>query len=157
MKKALLIFHFLLISSCSLVPNMPDISKNLSNFSNYISPVVYESEIHQGSVLRKEKFDLIKKGMTKSQVESLIGSPSIIDIFHSNQWEYIHHSFIKKDQILSFRVTLFFNGEVLDKLEVTKVEDLTKVQDYNLSMHTIKKANEISDSKEDEDLWYKFW
>jgi len=157
MKKALLIFHFLLISSCSLVPSMPDISENLSNFSNYISPAVYVSEINQGSVLRKEKFDLIKRGMTKSQVESLIGSPSIIDIFHSNQWEYIHHSFIKKDRVLSFRITLSFNGEILEKIEAPKIEDLTNVQDYNFSKHTIKKSNADSDSKDDEEAWYKFW
>jgi len=160
MKKTLLVFQIILVSSCSLIPSMPeipDVSKSLSDFSNYIAPSTHKNEINQGSIIRKEKFDLIKNGMTKNEVKSIIGSPSIIDIFHSNQWEYVHHSFLNNDQILSFRVTLFFTGEVLEKIEATKIENISKVEEYNFSKIDYKKVNKDSDLKEDEDAWYKFW
>jgi len=158
MKKILLILAVINISSCSLIPTMPkipDISESLSDFSNYISPTSYGKDINQGSILRKEKFDLVKNGMTKNQVKSLIGSPSVVDIFHANQWEFIHHSYIKNEQVLSFRVTLIFNNEILEKIQTSKIENISKVQDYDFSEQNIKEKKENSDSQEDS--WYKFW
>jgi outer membrane protein assembly factor BamE len=52
-------------------------------------PGVYRIDIQQGNVLRQDLIDRLKPGMEKSQVQFIMGTPAIIDPFHTEQWEYI--------------------------------------------------------------------
>ena len=157
MKKFTLILSILILSSCTsspYIPNLPDFSGAISNISEVLSPEVYKKDINQGAVLRTKNFKKIKPGMTQNEVINLIGTPSIDDIFHKNQWEYIHHSTLKNDEVLSIRITLFFdNGKLTN---ISKVDDakLTSIEEQNINLDSLDISdNEIKNSSE----WYKFW
>ena len=156
MKKILLIISFLIISSCSNneIIKIPDFSESISSFAQTISPKVYKQDINQGSVLRGKNFEQVKIGMTKEQVLRLIGSPSVVDIFHNNEWEYIHNTILKDGQILSFRVTLTFIEDKITKMNIINPENISLVEDKNLI------ATPIQNTETNDDInnpWYKFW
>jgi len=154
MKKITLIPSILILSSCTSNQYIPDFSNAISNISVVLAPEVYKNDINQGSVLRIKNFQKIKIGMTQNEVINLIGTPSIDDIFHRNQWEYIHHSTLKNDEILSFRITLFFdNGKLVN---ITKYDDakLKLIEEKNINLDSL----DISDKKlQNSSDWYKFW
>lgn len=54
-------------------------------------PGIYKVEIQQGNLIEEECLSKLKEGMTKHQVLYVIGSPSNIDIFDSNRWEYLFY------------------------------------------------------------------
>jgi len=143
------------LQSCYYLPETPNFSKTLSNISEAIAPIVHKNSVNQGSVIRQEKLDLINIGMTKKEIVSIIGSPSINDPFHSNQWDYIHHSKLTDNSILNFRVTLFFNNQKLEKIDTKKFENISKVEKYNLDLKSISKREEDIENKKSQ--WYKFW
>ncbi len=48
----------------------------------------YKIDIQQGNVLSQDAVSQLKPGMTKAQVQQLLGTPSLKDIFHQNRWDY---------------------------------------------------------------------
>ena len=157
MKKILLIISFLVISSCSNneIIKIPDLSESISSFAQTISPKIYKTDINQGSVLRAKNFEQVKIGMTKEQVLKLIGSPSVADIFHKNQWDYIHNSILKDGQTLFFRVSIIFTDNKITKININNPENIKAVEEKNLADSPIQNSERSFEI--DENPWYKFW
>jgi len=157
MKKFTLILPILILSSCTsspYIPNLPDLSDTISNISEVLAPEIYKKDINQGSVLRVKKYDEIKLGMTQDEVVKLIGTPSVNDVFHKKQWEYIHHSILKNNEVLSFRITLLFDEGKLIDISKTNDANLTLIEKRNINFDD----SWISDSETNENSdWYKFW
>lgn len=53
-------------------------------------PGVYRIDIQQGNVIEQEMLDQLERGMDKSQVRFIMGTPMLIDPFNSNRWEYVY-------------------------------------------------------------------
>lgn len=51
--------------------------------------VLYKVDIYQGNLLDERNVAQLKQGMSKRQVMSLLGSPSVSDPFHANRWDYL--------------------------------------------------------------------
>ena len=54
-------------------------------------PKPYKIPIEQGTLLSQKNLDRLKIGLSKEQVKFLLGSPTIEDAFHSEQWDYIFY------------------------------------------------------------------
>ncbi|MEO5565399.1 MAG: outer membrane protein assembly factor BamE [Luteimonas sp.] len=50
--------------------------------------IVYKQPIYQGNLLDKAAVDQLQAGMSKQQVQALLGTPSISDPFHQDRWDY---------------------------------------------------------------------
>ena len=150
---AIILINFL--SACTYLPNMPDFSESLSNISETLAPKIYSKEIKQGSVIRSDKFNLLKVGMTKNEIRKLIGSPSVLDQFHRNQWEYIYYSVGKEKEITSMRITLFFNDNSLIRIEEIDSENLKKIESDNF--HRNPSAKSLKEVENTKNRWYQFW
>lgn len=51
---------------------------------------VYKYDITQGNYLSKDDTDKLRKGMTKEQVEYVLGKSLLQSPFSSDQWRYVH-------------------------------------------------------------------
>jgi outer membrane protein assembly factor BamE len=130
-KLTLIVFLLPFLSAC--LPKMPDMSL----------PTLYRDDIHQGSVLERFKINQLKLGMSKAQVQNLIGSPSIIDPFHNNQWDYINHSTLHKKNDIHYRLVLKFNDDVLTHVNTTGIDSLSQLNDKE----KVAENKRISDEK----------
>lgn len=97
MKKYLLILVFGMLSACG----------------NLEFPGVYKIAIEQGNIVTQEMVDQLKPGMSKSQVEYILGSPVIKDSFNSERWDYVYNIKPGKGERKQHRLTVFFKDEVL--------------------------------------------
>ena len=52
-------------------------------------PGVYRVDIQQGNVVDQQMLDRLEPGMDKYQVQFILGTPAIVDPFHTDQWEYL--------------------------------------------------------------------
>ena len=52
---------------------------------------VYHIDIQQGNLLRDKDIDQVAVGMTRSQVQFLLGSPMVADAFHRDRWDYTYY------------------------------------------------------------------
>jgi outer membrane protein assembly factor BamE len=97
----------LLMSACSSV--------NLS-----LSP--YRIDVQQGNALEQESVDKLKVGLTRSQVRFLLGTPLLVDPFHTNRWDYVFNYRKAGKLTEQRRLALFFDGDVLARIEAEGIE-----------------------------------
>ena len=111
-------------NSTTKIPELPKFK--MPSWLDFSMPKVelYKPTITEGSDLEIEAVKKIKIGMTKDAVINLIGTPSINDPFHQDQWDYIHHSSIDGEKIVHYRLTLIFSGDYLAEIDSSGLDEL---------------------------------
>ena len=112
-------------NSTTKIPELPKFK--IPSWLDFSMPKVelYKPTITEGSDLEIEAVKKIKIGMTKDTVINLIGTPSINDPFHQDQWDYIHHSSIDGEKLTHYRLTLIFSGNYLAEIDSSDLDELT--------------------------------
>lgn len=80
--------------------------------------VFYKQPIYQGNLIEKNAVDQLQAGMSKQDVISLLGTPSITDSFNENRWDYTATQRIDRrgtTEIKNF--TVFFENGTVTKWE----------------------------------------
>ena len=74
---------------------------------------VYVPDVQQGNVITQEMLDQLKTGMTRRQVQFVLGTPLITDPFHQERWDYYYSYKRGKKYRAKRRLSLFFKGDEL--------------------------------------------
>jgi outer membrane protein assembly factor BamE len=80
-----------------------------------ISP--YRFDRVQGNVITREQFDALKTGMPRAVVKDIMGTPLLTSVFHADRWDYVFTFRRQGAESQSRRVTLFFKGDTLERME----------------------------------------
>lgn len=88
----------------------------ISACGNLQFPGVYRIPIEQGNIVTQEMVDKLEPGMSKSQVEYILGSAIVKDSFHTNRWDYVYSIQTSDGVRKQHRLTVFFEGEHLQSL-----------------------------------------
>lgn len=72
-------------------------------------PSVYKIDIQQGNIITQDMVNQLRPGMTRAQVNYLMGTPLILDPFHANRWDYIYSIQPGGGRMHQENITLFFN------------------------------------------------
>ncbi len=54
------------------------------------SACIYRVDIQQGNLLESDAIEQVEVGMTRSQVQFLLGTPMVADAFHQDRWDYAY-------------------------------------------------------------------
>lgn len=100
------------------------VSVLFSGCSHYKFPFVYRIDVEQGNIIDDAKLEQVKVGMTKKQVEFLLGSPLIEDTFNPDRWDYFYSFQTGKGNYTRSRVTLFFDADKLKLVEKPEYETI---------------------------------
>ncbi len=92
---------------------------------------VYKYDIAQGNYLDQSDVDKLRKGMTKEQVEYVLGKSLLVSPFHSDKWRYVHTlKSGRTDETTRREVTVYFNNNKLESLE----GDLKASEDFDIPL-----------------------
>lgn len=79
-----------------------------------LSACVYRMDIPQGNRVDPVLVEQLEIGMSRSQVEFLLGTPAIVDLYHPDQWYYVYYLKNGDDGKVEKRVmTLTFSNDLL--------------------------------------------
>ena len=73
-------------------------------------PFVYRPLIIQGNLITQDNVNKLKPGMHKKQVQLVMGTALLQDLFHDRRWDYYYGIGIGKIE-LEKRLTLFFDDD----------------------------------------------
>jgi outer membrane protein assembly factor BamE len=76
-------------------------------------PRVYKLSVQQGNVITQEMVDRLKPGMTRNQVEFVMGKPVLRDPFNDDQWVYVYSLEVPDYFTQTFKMVLAFDGDTL--------------------------------------------
>ena len=129
----------LLIYSLSLV------ILTLSACSKDKIPGVYRIDIQQGNQVTQEMLSKLERGMTKSQVSFVMGTPMLIDVFHPNRWDYLYSFHPGNGTREQRRITLYFDdAETLDYIDGNTqiVENIQLTEEQRTDTNVVVPLNE---------------
>jgi outer membrane protein assembly factor BamE len=81
----------------------------------------YKIDIVQGNVVTREQVAVLKPGMARSMVRDVLGTPLLADVFHGQRWDYVFTLQRQGAAPQSRKVTVFFNGDVLERIEADEL------------------------------------
>lgn len=105
--------------------------------------LIYKVDVYQGNLLDPDAVAQIKPGLTKRQVHSLLGSPSVEDPFHQSRWDYVSTISKRGARTEVRNLSLTFDGEVLAQVE----GDYLQNDDLALYRHISRYGNLPRDKK----------
>lgn len=79
--------------------------------------VIYKVDINQGNLLDEATVEQLEIGMTKRQVQVLLGTPSIQSPFHQNRWDYTASISRRGGEPEVRTLTLGFEGDRLASID----------------------------------------
>lgn len=79
--------------------------------------VIYRQPVYQGVLIEQKNVEQLKEGMTRQQVLSLLGSPSVADPFHHSRWDYVATERYKRNPSEVKIMSVWFENDVLSKWE----------------------------------------
>lgn len=75
---------------------------------------VYRVNVQQGNVITDSDRNQLHLGMSRSEVEHIMGTPVLVDTFNNNRYNYVYEVRPSKGKMCHRRVTvLFSNGRVV--------------------------------------------
>ncbi|MBK8283466.1 MAG: outer membrane protein assembly factor BamE [Ahniella sp.] len=79
--------------------------------------VVYKMDIRQGNLIDQEMVDQLKPGMTKRQVELVMGTPQLSSPFEQDRWDYLTSTSLRNQDAVIKTLSLYFQGGNLERIE----------------------------------------
>lgn len=80
--------------------------------------VIYRQPIYQGNLLEQSAVEQLQAGMSKQQVVTLLGTPSISDPFNQSRWDYTASQRVGRLARTEVKnLTLWFEGDNLSRWE----------------------------------------
>ena len=76
-------------------------------------PRVYKLSVQQGNVITQEMVDRLEPGMTRNQVEYVMGRPVLRDPFDDDQWVYLYTLEVPDVFIQALKMVLIFEEDTL--------------------------------------------
>lgn len=70
------------LGGCGGVPDLLPSKDNI--------PFVHRIDVQQGNVVTQEMLARLEPGMEKSKVRFIMGTPLLVDTFHSDRWDYVY-------------------------------------------------------------------
>ena len=89
----------------------------LSACSSLEFPGVYKLTIQQGNIVSQEMVDRLKPGMTRSQVQFVLGNPVLADSFERNRWSYVYTIDIPGQTVIERELIIVFEDDRLLRFE----------------------------------------
>lgn len=83
--------------------------------ANVVTP--YKIDIVQGNFVSREQVEALKPGMGRQQVREILGTPLVTSLFHANRWEYVFTLKKPSAELVTRKLTVFFEGDVLARSE----------------------------------------
>jgi len=78
--------------------------------------LIYKQNIQQGNAIEQEDLDELYIGMNQRQVLFVLGTPSVMDPFHQDRWDYVQTFSRRGSNMVQRTVTLRFEEGLLAQI-----------------------------------------
>ena len=75
----------------------------------------YQVPVAQGNIISLDMLSKLEKGLTKPQVQYIMGTPSVKDPFDSSAWNYIGYEIVGNEVLREVHYSLYFQDEKLSE------------------------------------------
>ncbi len=96
----------------------------------------YQVPVSQGNIISLDMISKLETGLTKAQVQYIMGTPSIKDPFNSSKWDYIGFEIIGDEVFREVHHSLYF--------EKNKLVEWKKEVDSEANDNALEESKKLS-------------
>lgn len=111
-------------------------TQSTDSFLGFITP--YRIQIVQGNAVTKEQVAAVRPGMSREQVQAILGTPMLADPFHADRWDYIFAMRRTGNEMQKRSVVAHFKGDALDRLVAP--DDLPTEAEFVAAITPVRKV-----------------
>ena len=74
-------------------------------------PSIHKVSVQQGNIVSQDMVDKLQIGMSKTQVQYILGSPLLVDTFNPTRWDYYYTKVDSKSNKTKQQLTLRFHKD----------------------------------------------
>ena len=110
--------------------------------------IVYHLEIPQGNQITQDQVDKLRPGLTKAQVQYLLGTSLLQDTFDASRLDYVYLAAINCEVKAEKKFTVFFEGDQLIRWEgdVLPMSERARLRVENEAAAASQMAAKVQDS-----------
>lgn len=109
----------------------PVLALSLLSACSWLTP--YKIDINQGNIIEPQKVAQLQPGMSREQVRFLMGTSMLQDSFTPDRWDYLYYRKPGRKDPETQRLSLFFNGDRLIRVEGTGASQIPAFNQTNSS------------------------
>ncbi len=87
---------------------------------------VYQLDIQQGNALEPEDVARIKPGLTRKEVQAILGYPVIDPLFNPQRWDYVYYRKRPDTPVETRHLSVWFDGDVVERIDNKAAEQNKK-------------------------------
>ncbi|MEM7690991.1 MAG: outer membrane protein assembly factor BamE [Pseudomonadota bacterium] len=99
-------------------------------------PGVYKIDIEQGNLVTQDMIEQLQPRMSRRQVRFIMGSPLVEDTFATDRWDYPYIIRNGKTVIREAQVSIYFDGDELDRIEGDYLPDWATSTDASAALNS---------------------
>ena len=129
------------VAACLALGACSSVSEKLPSASGVAGLVTpYKIDVLQGNVVTREQAQALQPGMARDQVRGVLGSPLLTSVFHADRWDYVFTFKRQGQPSQQRRLTVFFKGDVMERLES---DELPSETEFVSSLDSRRKADKV--------------
>jgi outer membrane protein assembly factor BamE len=74
-------------------------------------PSIHKVTVQQGNIVSQDMIDKLQIGMSKTQVQYILGTPLVIDTFDPSRWDYYYTKVDSNNNKTEQQISLRFNRD----------------------------------------------
>ena len=82
-------------------------------------PFSHRIDVQQGNVFTQEEVNQLRPGMSRRQVQFILGTPLLADPFHTDRWDYMYRLQAGNGDVTEKHIALYFIDDRLERIEGT--------------------------------------
>ena len=99
-----------------LAPAVLILAVLINGCSSLEFPGTYRIAIHQGNIISQDMVDKLKVGMSRKQVQYVLGTSLIKDSFNQDRWDYYYSVRNNRGKTVHKHISVFFIDNSLHKV-----------------------------------------
>ena len=80
-------------------------------------PGVHKMDVQQGNIITDEMVDLLRLGLTRDQVQYVMGTPLVVDTFNDSHWDYVYQLKQGDGSITEARLRVIFVNDRVSEIQ----------------------------------------
>ena len=87
-------------------------------------PSVHRIPVQQGNYLEYDDVSQVNVGMSKADVEAILGTPVVGSLFNQSRWEYVYRLRTERYGLFENLYTVYFEDDIVARIESTIKEPI---------------------------------
>lgn len=120
----------------------------------------YRINVRQGNYVDQAMVAQLRKGMSQDQVRFVLGTPLLVDIFHSDRWDYVYTYRPGGGAQEERRISVFFADGKLDYVEGDVIAGAAPQAATSAAPSRVIDLTgpmPVAPPPEESSSWWKFW